>query len=74
MSHLVKDGFTLLMSIKYRFCQCAGFEQGKTEDNRIGCKGKYRTVQVVRDNHIVYKDSVNADAYHYEEPLKAKGE
>lgn len=43
------------MGVEYGFCQCAGFEQGKTEDNRIGGKGKYRAVQIVCDYHIVYQ-------------------
>ena len=59
---------------KYRLCKRAGFEQGEAEDNGIGCKGEYRTVQVVRDYHAVYQYGVNADAYHYEEALKAEGE
>ena len=33
---------------EYRLRQCAGFEQGETEDNGIGCKGEYRAVQIVR--------------------------
>ena len=33
-----------LMCGKNRLCQCAGFEQGKAEDNCIGCKGEYRAV------------------------------
>ena len=49
-------------------------EQGETEDNGVGCKGKNRAVQIVRYYHAVYQDSVNADTYHYEEALKAKGE
>ena len=65
---------TPLMRGKYRLRQCAGFEQGEAEDNGIGCKGKYRAVQVVRDYHAVYQYGVNADAYHYEEALKAEGE
>ena len=57
-----------------RLRQCAGFEQGETEDNGIGCKGKNRAVQVVRYYHVVHQYGVNADAYHYEEALKAKRE
>ncbi len=57
-----------------RLRQCAGFEQGETEDNGIGCKGKNRAVQVVRYYHVVHQNRVNADAYHYEEALKAKRE
>ena len=34
------------MGAKDGFCQCAGFEQGETEDNGIGCKGKNRAVQI----------------------------
>ena len=59
---------------KYRLRQCARFEQGEAEDNGIGCKGEYRAVQVVRDYHAVYQYGVNANAYHYEEALKAEGE
>ena len=36
------------MGVKYGFCQCAGFEQGETEDNGVGCKGEYRAMQIVR--------------------------
>ena len=43
-----KPTFLPLVGVEYRFCQCAGFEQGETEDNGIGCKGKNRAVQVVR--------------------------
>ena len=57
-----------------RLRQCAGFEQGETEDNGIGCKGEYRAVQIVRYYHVVHQYGVNADAYHYEEALKAKRE
>ena len=60
------------MGVEYGFCQCAGFEQGKTEDNRIGGKGKYRAVQIVCDYHIVYQYGVNTDTYHNEEALKTK--
>ena len=49
---------------EYRLRQCAGFEQGETEDNGIGCKGEYRAVQIVRYYHVVYQNRVNADAYH----------
>ena len=63
-----------LMRGKYRLRQCAGFEQGKAEDNSVGYKGKNCAVQVVRYYHAVYQNRVNADAYHYEEALKAKGE
>ena len=59
---------------EYRLRQCAGFEQGETEDNGIGCKGEYRAVQVVRYYHVVYQNRVNADAYHYEEALKTDSE
>ena len=54
-----------------RLRQCAGFEQGETEDNGIGCKGENRAVQIVRYYHVVHQYGVNADAYHYEEALKA---
>ena len=60
--------------VEYGFCQCAGFEQGKTEDNRIGGKGKYRAVQIVCDYHVVYQYGVNTDTYHNEEALKTKSE
>ncbi len=62
------------MGVEYGFCQCAGFEQGEAEDNGIGCKGKYRAVQIISYHHFAYKDGVNADAYHNEKTLKAKGE
>ena len=65
---------TPLMRGENRLRQCAGFEQGETEDNGIGCNGEYRAVQVVRYYHVVHQYGVNADAYHYEEALKAKGE
>ena len=55
---------------EYRLRQCAGFEQGETEDNGIGCKGEYRAVQIVRYYHVVHQNRVNADAYHNEEALK----
>ena len=61
------------MGVEYGFCKCAGFEQGKTEDYRIGCKGKNRAVQVVGYYHFIDKDSVNANAYHNQKPLKAEG-
>ena len=57
---------------KNRLRQCAGFEQGETEDNGVGCKGEYRAVQIVRYYHVVYQNRVNADAYHNEEALKAQ--
>ena len=63
-----------LMRGKYRLRQCAGFEQGETEDNGIGCKGEYRAVQIVRYYHAVYQNRVNADAYHNEEALKTDSE
>ena len=69
-----KTPFCPLVGVEYGFCQCAGFEQGETEDNGIGCKGKNRAVQVVRYYHVVHQNRVNADAYHYEEALKAKRE
>ena len=59
---------------EYRLRQCAGFEQGETEDNGIGCKGEYRAVQIVRYYHVVYQNRVNADAYHNEEALKTDSE
>jgi hypothetical protein len=46
--------------------------QGKTEDNRIGGKGKYRAVQIVCNYHVVYQYGVNTDTYHNEEALKTK--
>ena len=58
---------------KNLFCKCAGFEQGKTEDYRIGCKGEYRAVQIIGYHHFIDKDGVNADAYHNEETLKTEG-
>ena len=30
-------------------------------------------MQIVRYNHVVYQNRVNADAYHNEEALKAEG-
>ena len=65
---------TPLMRGEYRLRQCAGFEQGETEDNGIGCKGEYRAVQIVRYYHVVYQNRVNADAYHNEEALKTDSE
>ena len=65
---------TPLMRGENRLRQCAGFEQGETEDNGIGCKGENRAVQIVRYYHVVHQYGVNADAYHYEEALKAKRE
>ena len=65
---------TRLMCGKYRLCKRAGFEQGKAEDNGIGCKGKNRAVQIVRYYHVIHQDGVNADAYHNEEALKAEGD
>ena len=62
----------VLMCIENGFCQCAGFEQGETEDNGIGCKGENRAVQVVRYHHFAYQNCVNANAYHNEEALKPK--
>ena len=59
---------------KNRLRKGAGLEQGKTEDNGIGCKGENRAVQIVRYYHVVHQYGVNADAYHYEEALKAKRE
>ena len=59
---------------EYRLRQCAGFEQGETEDNGIGCKGKNRAVQVIRYNHAANQNRINADAYHYEEALKTESE
>ena len=59
---------------EYRLRQCAGFEQGKAEDNGIGCKGENCAVQVIRYNHAVYQYSINADAYHNEEALKTDSE
>ena len=53
-----------LPGIKNGFRKGAGFEQGKAEYHGVGCKGEYRAVQVVRDDHAVYKDGVNADAHH----------
>ena len=55
------------MGVEYGFCKCAGFEQGETEDYRIGCKGEYRAVQIIGYHHFIDKDGVNADAYHNEE-------
>lgn len=49
-----KPPFCPLVGVEYGFCQCAGFEQGETEDNGIGCKGKNRTVQIVRYHHFAY--------------------
>ena len=40
----------------------------------LGCKGEYRAVQIVRYYHVVHQYGVNADAYHYEEALKADSE
>ena len=57
---------------KNRLRQCAGFEQGETEDNGVGCKGEYRAVQIVRYYHVVHQNRVNADAYHNEEALYPK--
>ena len=50
------------------------FELMLRYNNGIGCKGKNRAVQVVRYYHVVHQNRVNADAYHYEEALKAKRE
>ena len=60
------------MGVEYGFCKCAGFEQGETEDYRIGCKGEYRAVQIIGYHHFIDKDGVNADAYHNEETLKPR--
>lgn len=57
---------------KNRLRKGAGLEQGKTEDNGIGCKGENRAVQVVRYNHAANQNRINADAYHNEEALKTK--
>ena len=62
------------MGVENRFCKCAGFEKRKTENNGVGCKGKNRAMQIVRYNHAVYQNRINADAYHYEEALKTEGE
>ena len=66
--------YPLLMCVENRFCKCAGFEQGEAEDNGVGRKGENRAVQVIRYNHAVYQNRINADAYHNEEALKTEGE
>lgn len=63
---------TRLMCGKNRLCKGAGFEQGKTEDNGIGCKGENRAMQVVRYYHVIHQNRVNADAYHNQKALKAE--
>ena len=62
------------MGVKYRLRKCAGFEQGEAENNGVCRKGKYRAVQIIRYNHTVYQNRINADTYHYEEALKTEGE
>ena len=62
------------MCVEYGFCQCAGFEQGEAENNGVGCKGENRAVQVIRDNHAVYQNRINADAYHNQKALKTDSE
>ena len=60
--------------MKYRLRKCAGFEQGKAEDNRVSCNREYRAVQVARYGDTVHQHRVNADAHHNEEALKADSE
>ena len=57
-----------------RLRQCAGLEQREAEDNGVCRKGEYRAVQIIRYNHTVYQNRVNADAYHNEEALKTDSE
>ena len=56
------------------FCQCAGFEQREAENNGVSCKGENRAVQVIRYNHAVYQNRINADAYHNQKALKTDSE
>ena len=62
--NLLSAGRSRLMCVEDRFCKCAGLEQGKAENNGVGCKGENRAVQIVRYYHAVYQNGVNADAYH----------
>ena len=55
------------------FASAPDLNRGETEDYRIGCKGKYRAVQIISYHHFIDKDGVNADAYHNEETLKTEG-
>lgn len=61
------------MCIEYALCQAPGSEQRKAQDDCVRRHGKERRVDVVRDDHVVYKHGVDADAHHNEKALECQG-
>lgn len=62
------------MSMEDRLGKCSGLEQREAQNNRVRCYGEQSRVDICRDNHVVDKNRIDADADHDEEALERQSE